>query len=348
MMKATYQDPSHPGSFGGVDALYRAVQGKVTKKEIQKWLEGVDAYSLHKPARKKFPTNRVIVYSKDQQWQADLVDLSSLREHNQEFRYLLTCIDILSKYAWAIPLKTKRGEDIVNAFRQIFSERKPKSLQTDQGTEFKNSKFQKFLKENNVRFFTTFNATKASVIERFNRTLKGKMWKYFTNYHTYHYLDVLDKLLHSYNHTYHSSIKRSPSEVTKDNEREVWQTLYKDLNNAKRKPCLFKVGDTVRVSKQKLTFEKGYESNWTEEIYIVTECVQRIPVVYRIKDLLDEPIQGTFYAQELQKVRLKEEFTVEKIIKKRTRKGRLEYFIKYSGYPDKFNQWIPSTQLFSI
>lgn len=347
-MQKTYQDPGHVGSFGGVNALYRAVHGKVSKKDLKKWLQGVDAYTLHKPVRKKFPTNRVIVRSIDQQWQSDLVDLTSLREHNQGYRYLLTCIDILSKYAWAIPLKKKNGEDIVKAFQTIFLQRKPKILQTDQGTEFKNAKFQKFLKRNGVGFFSTYNSTKASVVERFNRTLKTKMWKYFTAHHTYRYLDVLDELLKSYNHTYHSSIRRAPADVNADNEHDVWFTLYRNLKNSKRKCSIFKPGDTVRVSKQKLTFEKGYETNWSDELFLITECVQRDPPVYRIKDLLGEPIQGTFYTQELQQVQPKKEFLVEKVLKKRSRKGRIQYFVKYKGYPEKFNQWIFSSDLFSL
>lgn len=347
-MKAIYPVPSHAASFGGVSALYRVAKGKISKKKIQKWLSGVDSYTLHKPVRRNFPTNRVIVYSKDQQWQTDLVDLISLQKHNQGFRYLLTCIDILSKYAWAIPLKTKRGEEIVKAFRSIFSTRKPKFLQSDAGKEFKNRLFQRFLKQEGVRFFTTNNNTKASVVERFNRTLKTKMWKYFTHNHTYRYLDVLDQLLYSYNHTYHSSIKRAPVEVTRENESDVWFTLYGDMEDVKRKPCVFQAGDVVRVSKQKLTFEKGYETNWTEELFVVTECVARDPPVYRIKDLLDEPIQGTFYPQELQKVKMKDTYTIEKILKKRTRKRRMEYFVKFKGYPNKFNQWIPSSDLSSL
>ncbi|GBO09823.1 Putative uncharacterized transposon-derived protein F54H12.3 [Araneus ventricosus] len=301
-MNESYQYPKHVASFGGVDSLYRASEGQVSKKAIQKWLQGVNAYTLHKPVRKKFRTNRVIVYAIDQQWQADLVDLISIKKFNKGFRYILTCIDILSKHAWVVPLKRKRGVDIINAFKVIFKERRPEYLQTDQGTEFKNEKFQQFLKANKVKFFTTFNATKVSVVERFNRTLKTKMFKYFTFKNTHNYIDVLDQLVYSYNHTYHSSIKRAPVEVNSENEQDVWLTLYGNMENVERKPCAFKEGDTVRISKAKLTFEKGYETNWTEELFTVSECVKRNPLVYRVKDLLGEDIQGTFYAQELQKV----------------------------------------------
>lgn len=346
-MNETYQNPEVPGSFGGVDALYRASQGKVSKKQIRKWLEGVDAYTLHKPVRKKFLRNRVIVYAIDQQWQSDLVDMGSLSVHNDGYRYILTCIDVLSKYSFAIALKTKRGEDIVNAFKIIFSKRKPQSLQTDQGKEFLNSKFQKFLKQNNVRFFTTYNTTKSSIIERYNKSLKSKMWKYFTAHNTFRYIDVLDELVSSYNHTFHRSIQLAPAEVTQENESDVFFTLYGDLENVKRKPCVFKPGEYVRISRAKLTFEKGYTSNFTEELFIIKECVQRHPPVYRIADLLNEPILGTFYAQELQRVQLKSNFKIEKILKKRKRKG-MEYFVKFSGYPDKFNQWVSASNMISL
>ncbi|GBO36397.1 Putative uncharacterized transposon-derived protein F54H12.3 [Araneus ventricosus] len=249
-------------------------------------------------------------------------------------------------YAWIVPLKQKRGKDILEAFKIIFSHRKPKCLQTDQGTEFENSIFQKFLKENNVKYFTTCNATKASIVERFNRTLKTKMWKYFTSQNTYTYLNVLQKLIQSYNNTYHSSIKRRPIEVKSENERGVWSTLY-----GKKSPtstCVLNVGDIVRISKKKLTFEKGYETNFSEELFVVSECVKRSPSVYRLKDLLGEPVLGTFYLQELQKVKLKESFPVEKILKKRTKKKRFQYFVKFKGYPNKFNQWIPASNISAI
>ncbi|GBO05177.1 hypothetical protein AVEN_122123-1 [Araneus ventricosus] len=172
------------------------------------------------------------------------------------------------------------------------------------------------------------------------------MWKYFTSQNTYTYLNVLEKLVQSYNNTYHSSIKRRPIEVNSENEREVWFTLY-----GKKSPpstCVLNVGDIVRISKKKLTFEKGYETNFSEELFVVSECVKRSPSVYRIKDLLGEPVLGTFYLQELQKVKLKESFPVEKILKKRNKKKRLEYFVKFKGYPNKFNQWIPPSNISSI
>ena len=113
------------------------------------------------------------------------------------------------------------------AFQTILSSgRKPNKLQTDQGTEFLNHVFQKFLRENNIDFFTVNSRLKASVVERFNRTFKNKVYKYFTAKNILSYIDVLPKLVKSYNNTYHCSIKMKPSQVTKSNEAKVWDTLY--------------------------------------------------------------------------------------------------------------------------
>ena len=137
---------------------------------------------MHKPTRRRFPRRRVVDYEIDHQWQADLVDLAKLSFYNKGFKFLLTCTDVLSRYAWVVPLKEQMGKTLKDVFQVIFkSRRHPIRLQTDKGTEFTNRVFQKFLNEHDVHFFTTCNEeTKASIVERFNRTLKIKMWKYFT------------------------------------------------------------------------------------------------------------------------------------------------------------------------
>ena len=159
------------------------------------------------------------MYGVDNQWQSDLVDMSHLSKFNQGYNYILTTIDIFSKYAWAVPLKNKTGQALVEAYRQIFSlGRVPQKLQTDKGTEFINRGVQALLKEYDVKFFTTNNETKASVVERFNRTLKTKMWKYFTSQNTHRYIDILPDLMEAYNNSFHRSIKTKPSQVSRENE----------------------------------------------------------------------------------------------------------------------------------
>ena len=157
-----------------------------------------DAYTIHKPIRRKFERNRVLVSGIDDQWQLDLADLQSLQKYNEGYRYLLICIDVFSKYAWAVPLKNKSGRTLVNAFQKILSSgRKPIHIQTDQGSEFFNPDFKKLMTEENITLLNTFNETKASIVERLIRTLKAKMWRYFTANKTMRYIDMLPDLMYS-------------------------------------------------------------------------------------------------------------------------------------------------------
>jgi hypothetical protein len=144
------------------------------------------------------------------------VDLAKLSSYNKGFKYLLTCIDVLSRYPWVVPLTDKTGKTLKDAFQVIFkSGRCPMRLHTDKGTEFINRVFQKFLKEHDMHFFTTCNEeTNASIVESFNRTLKTKMWKYFTHREILTYVDVLSEMVASYDHTIHRTICIPPAEVT--------------------------------------------------------------------------------------------------------------------------------------
>ena len=171
-LKKVFYDPRHPASFGGVNSVHKAVNKDKTKKAIpfsyvSKWLSQQDTYTLHKPVRIHFRRNRVIVGGIDEQWQADLVDLSSLSKYNDGNHFLLTCIDVFSKYAWAIPIQRKTGSNLIVAFEAILkSGRKPEKLQTDAGTEFVNRPFQEFLKKNDIQFFITRSEMKACVWSR--------------------------------------------------------------------------------------------------------------------------------------------------------------------------------------
>ena len=274
-----------------------------------------------------------------------------MAKYNKGYKYILTVIDVLSKYAWAIPIKDKTPSSTVIAFDKILklSGRKPWQLYTDKGTEFLGKKFQDFLQTHDIKHIGSESPdVKAAVVERYNRTLKGRLWKHFTRTNSYHYVDSLQNLVDAINHSYHRSIKRRPVDVTVKNEKEVWETLY---GNAILKTVGFKfdIGDKVRVTKYRNPFKKGYLPNYTEEIFTVTHQIPRQPPVYKIKDWASEPIDGIYYDEELIKVVKPEEiYKIEKILKTRKRKGVVEHFVKWSGYPDKFNQWINQTDLKTI
>ena len=180
----------------------------------------------------------------------DLADMQSLGKYNKGIKYLLCSIDLFSKHAWVVSLKDKREISVVNAFQKIISKgRKTNIMWVDQGGEFYNKLFQRFLKINNIKMYSTYNEGKSVVAERFIRTLKNKIFKHMTAISKNVYFDVLDDIVNKYNNTVHRTIKMKPIDVTSDSYAE-----YNEDSN--EKDPKFKVGDHVRISKYKNIFVK--------------------------------------------------------------------------------------------
>ena len=147
-----------------------------------------------------------------------------------------------------------------------------------------------------IELYSTENEEKSSVVERWIRIMKEKMWKYFTDYNTNVYIDILPDLVKDYNNTKHSSIKMTQVEASeKKNERTVWRNLYPNRLDILDINPKFSVGDKVRISKKNALFEKGYTTRWTEEIFTITKIKRTSPIIYKIADLNGEEIDGTFY-----------------------------------------------------
>ncbi len=349
LLENIYSNPTDPGSFGGFDRLYKNAKKsnkKIRRKDVENYLRKTDTYTLHRDMRKHFPRQKTIVPGIDHQWQADLVVIPDLSIYNDNYPNILTVIDVFSKYAFVEPLKSKQGTEIINAFRKIFekSNRKPIKLQTDKGTEFLNLPFQNFLKSMNIEFFTSFSDLKAAVCERFNRTLKARMWRYLTKNNTKRYIDILQDLVKSYNNSYHRSIGIEPINVSFNNQSIIWQRLYGKIDkiSKKSKPKFF-VNQPVRLNILKGTFEKGYTGNWILEIFYIDKIYdQYLPFMYRVRDSSGEKIKGRFYDIELQPIIVQKdkEYLIEKIVKRRKLKGKKpEVLIKWLGYPDSANSW---------
>lgn len=327
-----FYDPSR--GYCGINELRRKTG--VSQKQIETFLHQQDVYTKHKPLVHAFKRRRVYVSHIDDQWQADLIDMREFKNQNDGANYILSVVDIFSKYAWAVPIRRKTGEEVVEAFQKIFRERVPEKLQTDKGTEFINKRTQTLFEKMGIRWFTTENVEiKCSVIERWNRSLKTRMWKYFTANDTRRWIDVLDKLVANYNRSYHRSIKMTPVEASEEgNEGIVYRNLYK--RKEPRTPK-FQVGDMVRISIYKRPFRKGYLPTFTEEMFAIDEVLETDPPTYRLVDLSGEKLVGTFYEPELVKYDKRDDvFKVEKVIRKKGDK----YLVKWLGYPDKFNSWV--------
>ena len=259
------------------------------------------ADELHKPVRRRFQKCSLFAKQVDGIWTADLVDMLQYSRSNSDYKYLLTLIDVFSKYGWIIPLITKTGKEVAMAFQRLFSSTNapPSRLWTAQGTEFYNQQVRRVPTANNVTLYSTENEEKSSVVERWNRTMKNIMWKYFTANNTQKYIDVLPGMVEKYNNTYHRSIKLKPTDARKTaNCKHINKALYANGNARKATPPKFCVGDKVCIVRKKGTFEKGFTPNGTE-VFIITTVKATKPPTYTIEDTRGEPVQGTFYEHEL-------------------------------------------------
>ena len=234
---------------------------------------------------------------------------------NKGFRFLLCIIDIFSKYAWVVPLKDKKGISIVNAFQKILkeSDRKPNKIWVDKGSEFYNSSFKKWLKDNDIKMYSIYNEEKSVVAERFIRTLKTKIYKYMTSISKNVYIHKLDDTANEYNNTYHRTSKMKPVDVKEDTYIDSTELhSSKEVNDKHPK---LKVGDHVRISKYKNVFAKGNTSNWSEEVFVIKKVKNTVPWTYVINDPNGEETIGTFFEKELQKTN-QQELRIEKVMKR--------------------------------
>ena len=302
------------------------------------------ANELHKPVRKKFLKRFVFVRHVDDIWGADLIELPSLSKKNSGFRYILMVIDVFSKYGWGVPLKTKTGIEVASALRTIFKKDKPAKLWVDKGREFYNKEVSALLKKNNIEIYSTNNDEKCSVVERWNRTIKTQLWRYFSANGTQKYTNIIQPLMDKYNSTKHRSIGMTPTDARKpSNYQQVFKNLYLKKVKARKKEPKFKVGDKVRISIKKDIFEKGFTVNWSDKIYTITEVLNTLPPTYKIKDDRVE-IKGTFYEQELQKTR-ENTFRIEKVLRWKKQDGIRIARVKWKGYDSSYNSWVPETSI---
>lgn len=370
-LRELYYTPGKPGAYAGPEKLYQAVKQegkyKIGRQRIRQFLNNEDSYSLYKPIRKTFPRSKVIVNTIDSMWDGDLADVSNIASHNDGYKFLLVLIDIFSRYLFIVPLKNKHHQNIVDGLKLVFQKRrKPNTLRTDKGSEFKNRWVKAFLKKEEIHAIYTQNETKANYAERVIRTMKNLMYRYFMKNRTYRFINILQDLVKSYNKRPHRSLGgNAPANVNKENADEIRLESYLsgktklDVNQSKTlgrskekkraKPFFkFKIGDDVRLSQLKHPFQRDYQQKWTEEFFKVNERYKRgqIPV-YKLKDLAGDPIEGTFYESELQKVIKSEDvsYRVEKILKRRRHGKTQEVYVKWEGWPNKFNSWIPESSL---
>lgn len=246
---------------------------------------------LHRDARKNFPHRRSVMRGIAETLQADLIEMPP----DRGMKYCLTVIDIFSKMAYVRPLKTKTGPEVTRAMKTVHDsiEKPVKNLHVDVRKEFYNSHMTKLLEKYRINRYSTYSSKKTAIVERFNRTIKNKIYRQFSLRGNYKWLDILPELVDEYNGSRHRTIKMAPKEVDSDNEQQLLDTVYnyKRIIPAKSN-VKFKIGDDMRLSKYKNVFAKGYLPNWTTEIFTVKKIQYTDPITYLLSDWEGNDIKG--------------------------------------------------------
>ena len=297
-LKKFYLDPKFPGSYSGAYKFYQEVKNihpKVTLKKVNEFLKSQDAYTLHKRTRKpKF--RRTLVFKPRDLWQIDLLDMQKYSKENDGYRYICVIIDCFSRYVWVKPLKNKTGKATVKALALLLMNERPKLIQADQGTEFFNRDVKRMLEAFGPKLYHTYTDKKAAIVQRVQRTLRGRLGRLFTKRGNFKWIDKIDDIVTAYNNTHHSSIKMKPADV---DEEHIANIFFNSLPNLK-KTIKFSNGDRVRILIKKNQFAKEFEKSWSEETFKIKRIQNTNPITYLIEDLDGEDIIGGFYTEELQ------------------------------------------------
>lgn len=266
-------------------------------------LKSIESVSRHKRRLKKFSRRKVYVGGPYTQIQADLIHYRNYGKQNNGYKYILAVIDCFSRKNYVRPMKTATAAETARNLDDILSSMKytPTQFSSDNGNEFhvKNPEIFKILVEKyGLVIFTLKAPLKASMVERFIRTLKERLERYFTENRTFKWVDVLQKISAAINNSVNRSIGMAPNDVTFENREEVYKKLYDSWTPPVL--CKYQVGDIVRIPEQKKEFAKGYKPNWSKELYKIRRKLSDNSVCYyKLKTISGHPIDRSFYEEEL-------------------------------------------------
>ena len=299
------------------------------------------ADELHKPLRVNYVKRHVFVRRANEIYGADLIDYSSLSKQNSGFKWVLMIIDCFSKFGWGIPLRNKTGLEVLRGLKIVYDKSPSKRLWVDEGKEFYNKDVENYLKSKGVILYSTHNTEKCSIVERWNRTVKTKLEKYFTANYTKRYIDILQDLIDLYNRTRHRSIKMSPDEASlPKNHDRVFRNLYqKRMREFGEQKPKFTLGQKVRIALQLGAFDKRYGINWTDDVYTIKEILKTRPLTYCVMDENGHVLKGRYYNEDLQAVHT-DIFRINKVLKRKTLKGKKLAYVSWMG--NSKNSWIPA------
>lgn len=353
-VKSAYTKPGHPVAYSSPATV--AKHFGIGRKKAKDLLEHLEGYTLHREYKQPKVYNPYYVHNRREQVQGDLIDISKLAANNEGVRFLLVLIDIMTKKAWVFPLKNKSARSVRAALESWLSALRtlPQKLTTDRGLEFTNRPVQQLLTSHGIEWQGAHGTLKAAVVERLNKSLQVLVYKHLTENETLTYLNVLPKLVRTYNRRPHRTLEgMTPTEadrpVNEGRLQQIFHARYAKIGQHRPRRLPLKVGDTVRVktmAKKVSSSSRAYAEQFKGELYTIVRVNRTLPIpLYYLRSLdTDDYIDGGFYANELQRKR-GNIYRIERVHRQRRRRGVLEYYVKWKHFGPRHNSWIPAADV---
>ncbi len=348
-----YKQPGHPVAFSAPGTVARYFN--ISPAKAKEFLEESFSYNLHREYKQPKVYNPYYVHKRRNQVQADLMDVSQVANENDGIRFLLLLIDIFTKKVWVYPILNKGTRAMVEAMQKWLDELqvKPDILMTDRGNEFINRPVQQLLRENNIEWQAAYGTMKACIAERANKTIRILIAKYQTDTESLRYIDALNELVETYNTRGHRTLENMTPNEADDPENEgrvqqIFHARYEKLGRKRREPK-FRIGQLVRLKtlpKKISSSAHSYAEQFHGEYFRIVRINRTLPIpLYYLRSLdTEEHISGGFYANELQPQR-GDVYIIEKVLKRRTRRGRREILVKWMFFGPRWNEWIPEANV---
>lgn len=301
-IRKAWTNYSQPAALKALHGFVKA-RGIKDIRDAEKKLSKIRAFSVHKPARQKYQTRAIILKGPREHFCTDLIDFQAYSRWNSGYNWLLVAVDGFTKECFVEPLKKKTTTEVAEAFEKIIKKAKKPIVYcySDQGREYTGNAFQELMKKYQITHYVSRTKRKAAQCENMIKFLKTLLAKYFTHENTKRWLEIIPRIVETYNNTPHSSHGFKPNSIKAKDVDEVFHRLYAKLAQKPRPTPKFPIGSLVRVAKNRLTFQKGYEQSFSDEVFRVKSLVPgSFPIhSYKLETLDGQPVSSSFVDAEL-------------------------------------------------
>ena len=362
ILLSIYENPENSASFSSIKKLYNKaikLHPQISLKDVKFFLKSQDSYTKHKLTPRKHEFQKVIAAKPKIIVGMDLLDVRDLSLYNNNVNFIMFFVDLYSKKITAVPLKNKSKESILQGLTDFFKIRDNKlysRIFSDKESGLYSNLVKTFLEKHKKRVYTNSSyEQKNSVTERNLKTLKSKIYRYLTHYNTYNYLPVLQDIVSSINNSSHSSLKdnkMTPNILHEIDNPHYLRYFFKKMfitQKSRKFNQSLNVGEYVRIpktSRHQNIFSKKFKPVNTDEIFVIKSIDnRRQPPLFKLKDLANQNIIGSFYKEELTPSILKKIYPIKILKTKILANGKKKFYVAYEGWPSQFNEWIASNNI---